>query len=192
MLSFIGNQESIWEALLKQLVTEPDYEWLMIDASDVKAHPHAAGAKGGNQNMGVTKGGLNSKIHLAVDAHGMPLRMLVTSGTVADCSQAATLIEGLDAQYLLADKGYDSDALVTKVETSGMKAVIPPRRNRKQPRNYDKALYRHRHLVGNAFLHLKHWQGIATRYAKNTASFLAAVQIRCIALWCGYLVTILS
>ena len=95
--------------------------------------------------------GLNSKIHLAVDAHGMPLRMLVTLGTVVDCSQAATLIEGLDALYLLADKGYDSDTVVTQAEESGMNAVIPPRRNRKQPRNYDKALYRHRHLVDKAF-----------------------------------------
>lgn len=65
--------------------------------------------------------------------------------------------------------------------------MIPPRRNRKQPRDYDKALYRHRHLVENAFLHLKRWRGIATRYAKNTASFLAAVQIRCIALWAAIL-----
>jgi IS5 family transposase len=64
---------------------------------------------------------------LAVDAHGMPVRILVTAGTAADCSQASTLIEGLDAQYLLADKGYVSDALLTKLETSGMKAVIPPR-----------------------------------------------------------------
>ncbi len=64
-----------------------------------------------------------------------------------------------------------------------MKAVIPPRRNRKVVREYDNALYKVRHLVENAFLHLKRWRGIATRYAKNTASFLAAVQIRCIALW---------
>lgn len=102
--------------------------------------------------------------------------------------QAATLIEGLDALYLLADnKGYDSDAVVTQAEASGMNAVIPPRRNRKQPRNYDNALYRHRHLVENAFLHLKRWRGIATRYAKNTASFLVVVQIRCIALWAAIL-----
>jgi transposase len=117
----------------------------------------------------------------------MPVRILVTAGTVADCSQAATLIEGLDAQCLLADKGYDSDALVAKVEACGMKAVIPPRRNRKQLREYDRELYRLRHLVENAFLHLKRWRGIATRYAKNTASFLAAVQIRCIALWAAIL-----
>jgi transposase len=46
-------------------------------------------------------------------------------------------------------------------------------------------IYRLRHLLGNAFLHLKYWRGIATRHAKNTASFLAAVQIRCIAIWCA-------
>ncbi|MDR2093843.1 MAG: IS5/IS1182 family transposase, partial [Azoarcus sp.] len=39
------------------------------------------------------------------------------------------------------------------------------------------------YVIENAFLHLKRWRGIATRYAKNVASFVAAVQIRCIALW---------
>jgi transposase len=51
------RDKGIWESLLEQLVTEPDYEWLMIDARHIKVHPHAAGAKGGNQDMGVTKGG---------------------------------------------------------------------------------------------------------------------------------------
>ncbi len=46
-----------WEALLEQLIDEPDYEWLMIDASHIKVHPHAAGARGGNQAMSLTKGG---------------------------------------------------------------------------------------------------------------------------------------
>ncbi len=109
--------------------------------------------------------------------------MLITAGTTADCSQASALIDGLDAQHLLADKGYDSDAIVAQAEANNIIAVIPPRRNRKQPREYDRDLYRLRHLVENAFLHPKRWRGIATRYAKNTASFLAAVQIRCIALW---------
>jgi len=65
----------------------------------------------------------------------------------------------------------------------GMEIVIPPKKNRKVLRFYDKDLYKLRHLVENAFLLLKRWRGIATRYAKNTASFLAAVQIRCIAIW---------
>ena len=129
------------------------------------------------------KRGLNSKIHLAVDAHGMPVRMFVTAGTIADCSQACRLIEGIDAENLLADKGYDSDAFVDSLVERKITPVIPPRKGRKTPRNYDKYLYRLRHLVENAFLELKQWRGIATRYAKNTSSFLAAVHIRCIAIW---------
>jgi transposase len=93
------------------------------------------------------------------------------------------LIEGLDAEHLLADRGYDSDAIVEQARQQGMQAQIPPRKNRKEQRNYDKHLYKCRHLVENAFLHLKRWRGIATRYAKNATSFLAAVQIRCLVLW---------
>jgi len=93
------------------------------------------------------------------------------------------LIDGFDAQYLLADRGYDSNEIIQKAISSGMEAVIPPKRNRKERRTYDKHLYKIRHLVENAFMHLKQWRGIATRYAKTTASFIAAVQIRCIALW---------
>ncbi len=51
------RDKGIWEKLLEQLVNAPDFEWLMIDASHIKVHPDAAGAKGGNQAMGLTKGG---------------------------------------------------------------------------------------------------------------------------------------
>jgi transposase len=120
---------------------------------------------------------------LAVDAHGMPVRFFVTSGTTADCTIAARLIEGFQAEYLLADRGYDTDAIILKAVDEGMIPVIPPRKSRKHPRKYDKYFYKLRHLVENAFLLLKRWRGIATRYAKNAASFAAAVQIRCIAIW---------
>jgi transposase len=46
-----------WERILEALTQSPDYEWLMIDASHCKVHPHAVGAVGGNQDMGRTKGG---------------------------------------------------------------------------------------------------------------------------------------
>ena len=117
----------------------------------------------------------------------MPVRAIITQGTTADCTQAQRLIEGFSAEYLLADRGYDSDAIVKQAENQGMKVVIPPRKNRKIQREYDKEIYKLRHLVENAFLHIKRWRGIATRYAKNTASVLAAVQIRCIALWANIL-----
>ncbi len=97
------------------------------------------------------------------------------------------MIEGIDADYLLADRGYDSNAIIEQTKKQGMEVVIPAKKNRKIQRPYDRELYKLRHLVENAFLHLKRWRGIATRYAKNTASFLAAVQIRCIALWANIL-----
>lgn len=113
----------------------------------------------------------------------MPVGMVVTDGTTADCTQVSKLIDGLDAAHLLADKAYDSQNIIDLAADLGMSAVIPPRKNRKTQRNYDKDIYKLRHLVENAFLYLKQWRGIATRYAKNTASSLAAVHIRCLVLW---------
>lgn len=113
----------------------------------------------------------------------MPVRVIVTEGTRADCKEACALIDGVSAEALLADRGYDSNEIIDKALESGCQVVIPPKKNRKEQRASDKELYRLRHLVENAFLHLKRWRGIATRYAKRSHSFLAAVQIRCIALW---------
>ena len=109
--------------------------------------------------------------------------MFVTAGTVADCKYGEKLIEGIDAAALLADRGYDTNAIIEAARAAGMEIVIPPKKNRIEQREYDEYLYKLRHLVENAFLMLKRWRGIATRYAKNTASFLAAVHIRCIAIW---------
>ena len=80
------------------------------------------------------KRGLNTKIHLAVDAHGMPLRVVITQGTTADCTQAGRLIEGITAEHLIADKGYDSDAIVDQAKGQGMKAVIPPQQETAPPK----------------------------------------------------------
>ena len=126
-------------------------------------------------------------MHIAVEARGLPVRGLVTSGTEADCSHALALIKGFAAQYLLADRGYDTNKIIKEATRAGIQIVIPPKKNRKEQREYDKALYRVRHLVENTFLHLKGWRGIATRYAKNVLSFVSAVHIRCISLWLGVL-----
>ena len=155
------------------LVKEPDMEWLMIDASHSKVHPHASGAKGV----------LNTKIHFAVDSHGMALKAIITKGSEADCKQAVNLIGEMKAQYLLADRGYDANCIIDYAEELNMNIVIPPKKNRIIQRKYDKDLYKIRHIVENAFLHLKRWREIATRYAKNSASFIAAIQIRCLSLW---------
>lgn len=120
-----------------------------------------------------------------MDAHGRPVRVLITAGPAADCTRASQLIEGLSAEHLPADKGYDTQEIEKQAAQQGMQVQTPPRKNRKTPRTYDKHLYKLRHLVENAFLHIKRWRGIATRYAKRSASFLEAVQIRCLMLWIG-------
>lgn len=178
--------KGIWEMLFKLLSKEPDCEWIMIDASHCKVHQHAAGARGGNQDMSITKGGLNSKLHIAVDANGMPVKVLVTGGTVADCSMAVPLFEDLTAEVLIADRGYDTEKILSKANEKGMLAVIPPRIHRTEQREYDKYFYSIRHIIENTFLYLKQWRGIATRYFKTTSSFLAAVQIRCMMLWAKF------
>ena len=93
------------------------------------------------------------------------------------------MIDGIAAQFLLADRGFDTNELINKAVESGCELVIPPKKKSQGTSSYDKHTYRVRHLVENAFLHLKRWRGIAARYAKTLAAVAAAVQIRCIALW---------
>lgn len=120
---------------------------------------------------------------MAVDAHGNPIRVLVTEATRADCKEAENLIESFEAVCLIADKGYNTSVILAMAVEPNMEVVIPPKKKRPVQREYDKYLYKMRHLVENAFLRIKEWRGIATRYAKYTASYLAAVKIRCLFLW---------
>ena len=109
---------------------------------------------------------LNTKIHLAVDAFGMPLRVIVTKGTTADCKMAKQLIDGFSADYLIADRGYDSNEIIDFSKSHGITPEIPPRKSRKSQRVCDEDLYKVRHLIENAFLKLKSWRGVATGMQK--------------------------
>ena len=113
----------------------------------------------------------------------MPVRLAVTGGTVADCSRALPLIEGIEAECLSADKAYDTNEIIAAVRELGMDPVIPPKSNRREKRDYDQALYKLRHLVENGFLEFKQWRGVAARYAKRTASYLAICQLRAVMVW---------
>lgn len=117
----------------------------------------------------------------------MPVRVIATDGTVADCSKAGELIDGVDADYLLADRGYDTDAVIKQATEAGIEVVIPPKKNRKKQREYNKDIYENRHHVENTFLKLKQWRGIASRYAKKTSSFIASVQIGAMFMWLNIL-----
>src|SRR6185369_5574357 len=135
--------------------------------------------KNGPQALGRSRGGLSTKLHLAIDSMGGPLRLIVTEGQVADISCAAQLVEHLRTGAVIADKGYDSDAFVQEIRATGAKVVIPPRSNRKTKRRYDRELYRTRNLVERFFNRIKHFRRVSTRYDKLADSYLAFASLAC-------------
>jgi len=126
---------------------------------------------------------LTTKIHVAVDALGNPLRLLLTGGQEADISQAHALIEGIDSDMVIADKGYDANHLVEAIENKGVQSVIPPRSNRLDPREYDQHWYKDRNLVERFFQRIKQFRRIATRYEKLDKNFIAMASLVCVMIW---------
>ena len=97
--------------------------------------------------------------------------------------QAAALIEGFEAEATIADKSYDSDDLHSEIAETGSAVVIPPRRNRKLPRPYDKDLYKERNRIERFFAKLKQFRRVATRYDKLLQNFMGFVAIAAISIW---------
>ena len=85
-------------------------------------------------------GGFSTKIHILVDALGNPVEFILTGGQQADVTQAEALMQAHQADAVIADKAYDSDAVVDAAKRQGAEAVIPSKKNRKVPREYDKHL----------------------------------------------------
>lgn len=109
--------------------------------------------------------------------------MLLTPGQASEYGQANQLIEGLEADVVIADKGYDSDNFVAAISASGANPVIPPRKNRISPRDYDKALYKERNLVERAFQKFKHYRRIATRYERVAKHYTAMLHLVSTVIW---------
>jgi transposase len=118
-----------------------------------------------------------------VDALGNPLALSLTGGQVHDITQAEALVAQVKPEVLLADKGYDADQFVESLTVRAIKAVIPPKSNRKIKRDCDFALYRERNLVERFFNTIKHFRAIATRYEKTARNFLAGLHLVCALVW---------
>lgn len=126
---------------------------------------------------------MSTKIHAAGDALGLPIRLIGGPGQENDIVRADQLVDGLKARTAIADKGYDADALLEKLGKQCCETVIPPRKNRKLQRNYDKDLYKERNLIERFFNKLKQFRRVATRYDKLLVNFMGFVKIAAIALW---------
>ncbi len=158
----------------------------MIDSSAVRVHKHGAGSRRDAQprHIGRSRGGLTTKIHVAVDGGGHPTAMRLSPGQVADCTQALALLGNDDpAAIVIGDKAYDTDAIVTWIKAGGGVAVIPSRSHRKTQRPLDRKAYASRNRVERFFARIKEFRRVATRYDKRARNFLSAVTLaaaRCI------------
>ncbi len=128
---------------------------------------------------------MTTKIHATCDAIGNPTGFHLTAGQEHDLAGADALMDQLtQAEYALADKAYDADERVReKLKDKGCVAVIPPKKNRLDPSEYDKDLYKSRHLIENFFAKLKQYRAIATRYDKTSDAFLGAVYMAASLIW---------
>ena len=117
-----------------------------------------------------------NQIHLATDALGNAIRFILTGGQRHDITQAEALIENLFPDYVIADKGYDSDALVFLISKTNAEAVIPSKINRKRQRIIDTDLYKERHLIECCIGKLKHFRRVFSRFDKLAKNYLSFVQ----------------
>ena len=176
----------VWERVFRRLAADGNNEYAMIDSTIVRAHQPSAGAlkKAEDQALGHSRGGLSSKIHALVDALGNPLRFLLTPGQAPDLAAADALLPQMTANLLIADRAFDADRRVLdRLAAAGKSAVIPPRPNRVTPREFDRELYKERHLIENFFCKLKQFRAIATRYDKTARNFLAAIRLAAATIW---------
>lgn len=119
----------------------------------------------------------------------VPCGWTLTGGNIADIDQAATLLEGHCAEYVLADKGYDANALIELVRDQGVVPVIPPRSNRLEQRSYDRHVYKDCNLIERFFNRIKQFRQIATRHEKLARNFNSMLAIVCTFIWIQQLLT---
>jgi transposase len=126
---------------------------------------------------------LTTKIHMAADALGRPLKLILTPGQRGDAPIAPALLHGLSPRRVLADKAYDSNALRSLIADMNAEAVIPCNPTRKQLIPYDFEAYKLRNTIERCFNKLKHFRRIATRFDRRAAHFLGFLQLAAAMIW---------
>jgi transposase len=182
------RQAGLWERLLGPLTRQSKGRLCFIDASYVRVHQSGANPAGGQeaQALGVSRGGLTTKIHALVDSRGRVLKLLLSAGNVVDIKMAPALVQDLSLEQcgtVVADKGYDSDALRILLLEKGIFPCFAVSRKRVERRTFHKGYYRKRHRVENFFARLKRHRRVSTRYDKLASSFLAFTTLSAILHW---------
>lgn len=135
--------------------------------------------------LGRSRGGFSTKINARTNAEGLPIGIVITPGQAHDVTAYPALMEEVDddPEQMLADKGYDSDAVRDDIEARGGQAQIPSKANRNVQHLVDKAIYALRNRIERFFNRIKNSRRVATRYDKLVESFAAFVLLATIRLW---------
>ena len=152
----------------------------MVDSSSVRVHRHGVGAPrdGEPAQVGLSRGGRTTKVHLGIDGNEMVKTVFLTPGQAAGCAQAEAILADLwHDGTVIGDKAYDTDAILGLIETAEATAVIPSKSNRTSPRPPDRETCRTRNPVERFLGEIKEFRRVATRYDKTARNFLSAVQL---------------
>lgn len=175
-----------WDKLLDCFTQQADFQDVSIDGTINRAHACAAGYQKDSaeaEALGRSKGGFSCKVHAASDAHGLPLKFILTGGQVGDCTQAISLLENINAEAVLADKAYDTNELRDWLKARGIKVVIPPKSNRVDDIFCDFWHYKERHAVECLFGKLKYYRRVSTRYEKKAINYMGMLCLASVFLW---------
>lgn len=176
----------VWVRVFETLSARSPSSMALIDSSIMRAHQHAAGGKRGggpDHAIGRSRGGLSTKINAVVDENGLPVRLVLSAGQAHNLKAVPELLAGLKCRHVVADRGYDADALLDLIRIRGAKAHIPSTSQRIVHRSVNRRIYRQRNLVERFFCKLKHFRRVATRFDKLASNFLAAVALAAARLW---------
>lgn len=195
--------QGIWTYVFARLLELADHagqlDWSkhFVDGTVIRAHQHAAGARGGQQQeaLGRSRGGFSTKIHLRAEGSGKPFAFLLSGGERHEAAFFAPLMQ-LGAvrrpgrgrprtrpDKLVGDKGYSYDSIRRDLRRRGVLAVVPRRRNQGKSTHFDRETYRERNLVERLVGRLKRWRRVATRYEKRGWCFEGMVALACILEW---------
>jgi len=121
---------------------------------------------------------MNTKLHAICDSQGRPLNLFVTAGQVSDYIGARALLSSLpEVDWLLGDRGYDTDWFRDALKDKGIRACIPGGKQRTTKVKYDKRRYKRRNRIEIMFGRLKDWKRVATRYDRCPKLFLSAIAL---------------
>ena len=143
--------------------------------------------KSGKQAIGKSKGGWNTKLHVVSADDKVIVEIHLSGGECHDSPEGRVSIAAVGKDYpgvpMLMDKAYEGDETRALAEENGHKAVVPPKKNRKNPWEYDKELYKRRNIVERFFRRIKEFRRVFTRYDKLDIMYLAFVQVAVMAIW---------